>query len=135
MIRLPPISTRTDTLVPSATLFRSVLNTPAPPLQRNQYRFFLPTVAFAGTSSEWINDDRKLLLQGAFGRAGIYTGTRVVGFDVADGDVGSLGAQWRWAPQWAGAASFRSEEHTSELQSLMRISYAVFCLKKKTKKT
>src|SRR3546814_12138751 len=33
-------------------------------------------------------------------------GTRVVGFDVADGDVGSLGAQWRWAPQWAGAASF-----------------------------
>src|SRR3546814_9151942 len=31
-------------------------------------------------------------------------------------------------------ASFRSEEHTSELQSLMRISYAVFCLKKKTKK-
>src|SRR3546814_4645663 len=45
-----------------------VLNTPAPPLQRNQYRFFLPTVAFAGTSSEWINDDRKLLLQGAFGR-------------------------------------------------------------------
>src|SRR3546814_1841947 len=106
MIRLPPISTRTDTLVPSATLFRSGLNTPAPPLQRNQYRFFLPTVAFAGTSSEWINDDRKLLLQGAFGRAGIYTGTRVVGFDVADGDVGSLGAQLRWAPQWAGAASF-----------------------------
>src|SRR3546814_179343 len=88
MIRRPPRSTRTDTLFPYTTLFRS------------------PTVAFAGTSSEWINDDRKLLLQGAFGRAGIYTGTRVVGFDVADGDVGSLGAQWRWAPQWAGAASF-----------------------------
>src|SRR3546814_2337261 len=33
------------------------------------------------------------------------------------------------------AGSGRSEEHTSELQSLMRISYAVFCLKKKTKKT
>src|SRR3546814_288869 len=83
-----------------------VLNTPAPPLQRNQYRFFLPTVAFAGASSEWVNDERKLLLQGAFGRAGIYTGTRVVGFDVADGDIGSLGAQWRWAPQWTGTASF-----------------------------
>src|SRR3546814_18842011 len=128
MQRRPPRSTRTDTLFPYTALFRSlvtlwqrdlyldvgwrvnnglgVLNTPAPPLQRNQYRFFLPTVAFAGTSSEWINDDRKLLLQGAFGRAGIYTGTRVVGFAVADGDVGSLGAQWRWAPQWAGAASF-----------------------------
>src|SRR3546814_19327836 len=106
MIRLPPISTRTDTLVPSATLFRSVLNTPAPPLQRNQYRFFLPTVAFAGTSREWINDDRKLLLQGAFARAGIYTGTREVGFYAADGAAGSPGAQWPWAPPLAGAASF-----------------------------
>src|SRR3546814_7788815 len=34
---------------------------------------------------------------------------------------------------WADKAAYRSEEHTSELQSLMRISYAVFCLKKKTK--
>src|SRR3546814_2702692 len=40
-------------------------------------------------------------------------------------------------PSWESAArsSRRSEEHTSELQSLMRISYAVFCLKKKNKKT
>src|SRR3546814_2176796 len=36
-----------------------------------------------------------------------------------------------WARDFYRAASFRSEEHTSELQSLMRISYAVFCLKKK----
>src|SRR3546814_2040971 len=36
----------------------------------------------------------------------------------------------RWGGEWT-AISFRSEEHTSELQSLMRISYAVFCLKKK----
>src|SRR3546814_10610310 len=35
---------------------------------------------------------------------------------------------------WMTTEQFRSEEHTSELQSLMRISYAVFCLKKKTKK-
>src|SRR3546814_1740712 len=35
-------------------------------------------------------------------------------------------------PRGPGAVRFRSEEHTSELQSLMRISYAVFCLKKKT---
>src|SRR3546814_9379461 len=42
---------------------------------------------------------------------------------VAAGVIGSVGAQ-----------RVRSEEHTSELQSLMRISYAVFCLKKKTKK-
>src|SRR3546814_2690256 len=39
------------------------------------------------------------------------------------------------APSWGGMINgMRSEEHTSELQSLMRISYAVFCLKKKTKK-
>src|SRR3546814_6440130 len=37
------------------------------------------------------------------------------------------------AKRWAFATSSRSEEHTSELQSLMRISYAVFCLKKKNK--
>src|SRR3546814_1747441 len=37
---------------------------------------------------------------------------------------------WEWCPRWLAQ---RSEEHTSELQSLMRISYAVFCLKKKKK--
>src|SRR3546814_7448760 len=48
----------------------------------------------------------------------------------------------RWIPAFAGMtkrakglAAMRSEEHTSELQSLMRISYAVFCLKKKSKYT
>src|SRR3546814_3425633 len=43
----------------------------------------------------------------------------------------------RWHPQFGGVSGYfatRSEEHTSELQSLMRISYAVFCLKKKTHK-
>src|SRR3546814_5109045 len=43
-------------------------------------------------------------------------------------------AEWYNPLSWLGALR-RSEEHTSELQSLMRISYAVFCLKKKTKKT
>lgn len=83
-----------------------VLNTPAPALLRNQYRFYLPTVSFAGASSEWNQDATGLQLQGAFGRAGLYTGTRVIGFDVADGDVGALGAQWQWAPRWTGATSF-----------------------------
>ncbi|HJR73297.1 MAG TPA: hypothetical protein VJ806_06630 [Luteimonas sp.] len=83
-----------------------VLNTPSTSLLRNQYRFYLPTVSFAGASSEWNRDADGLQLQGAFGRAGLYTGSRVVGFDVADGEVAALGAQWRWAPQWTGAASF-----------------------------
>lgn len=83
-----------------------VLNTPSTPLQRSQYRFYLPTVAFAGVSSQWQDDQRGLLLQGSFGRAGLYNGTRMVGFELADGEAASLGAQWQWAPQWSGAASF-----------------------------
>ena len=82
-----------------------VLNTPAPPLQRNQYRFFLPTVTFVGASSEW-QQDGHLLLEGSIGRAGIYSGTHVRGFEIADGNVASLSAQWSWAPHWTGAASF-----------------------------
>src|SRR3546814_5401684 len=39
-----------------------------------------------------------------------------------------------WHERWRGPSQLRSEEHTSELQSLMRISYAVFCLKKKNNK-
>src|SRR3546814_6540645 len=48
------------------------------------------------------------------------------------GQVGSVLRHFRMSPK---AVFRRSEEHTSELQSLMRISYAVFCLKKKTKQT
>src|SRR3546814_7260136 len=51
-------------------------------------------------------------------------------FDIPAGDaVGVIG------PSAAGKSTLRSEEHTSELQSLMRISYAVFCLKKKNTNT
>src|SRR3546814_1872459 len=76
MIRRPPRSTRTDTLFPYTTLFRS---SPSPTA-------------------------RHALRRG----------------------------RWRpWERRRRGRASSRSEEHTSELQSLMRISYAVFCLKKK----
>lgn len=83
-----------------------VLNTPSTPLQRSQYRFFLPTVAFAGASSEWRNLRNDLLVQGSYGRAGLYNGTRLAGFELADGQTASLGAQWRWAPQWTGTAAF-----------------------------
>src|SRR3546814_10520656 len=80
MIRRPPRSTRTDTLFPYTTLFRSGHQ---------------PTLA----------------------------------------DHAAFGAGQARAGRDAGRARQRSEEHTSELQSLMRISYAVFCLKKKTKPT
>src|SRR3546814_1581342 len=93
MIRRPPRSTRTDTLLPYTTLFRSPRRDPARP--GNHVARFL---------------ERPLARQRArFGKIG-------GGKDI-DPAVGLL--------------HVRSEEHTSELQSLMRISYAVFCLKKK----
>src|SRR3546814_7102517 len=67
-----------------------------------------------------------------------YAPNELVGeFQLFDGlRRGELQAMNSFTQYWSGrvpAAVFRSEEHTSELQSLMRISYAVFCLKKKTK--
>src|SRR3546814_5472181 len=91
MIRRPPRSTRTDTLFPYTTLFRSVLDRPA----------HLPA-DFPGRAP------------GA--HAGADRGQAARGRDCLSPDR---------------LAGLRSEEHTSELQSLMRISYAVFCLKKK----
>src|SRR3546814_9303912 len=92
MIRRPPRSTRTDTLFPYTTLFRSRI--------RNQ-------------AHEEMEFDRRRCevhqLQSVHaGQSGRARRQRIRGL-------------------------FRSEEHTSELQSLMRISYAVFCLKKKIK--
>src|SRR3546814_4726062 len=88
MIRRPPRSTRTDTLFPYTTLFRSPNITP----DRET------------GLGEWSFEDFWQALHSGKGRHGelLYP-------------------------------AFRSEEHTSELQSLMRISYAVFCLKKKKK--
>src|SRR3546814_6155606 len=102
MLRRPPRSTRTDTLFPYTTLFRS--------------KFDLGI--------------KKL-------SAGIYEP------DIENGAIYTIGASrdgktWL-TPAEPGKRAFpvrnatRSEEHTSELQSLMRSSYAVFCLKKKKK--
>src|SRR3546814_1760731 len=110
MIRRPPRSTRTDTLFPYTTLFRSVR---------------ARTLHLAGEH----------LRAGGDGRVGRGVGDAIqrdallaVGRDVvARGGVRAIGTKC------APLARARSEEHTSELQSLMRISYAVFCLKKKTK--
>src|SRR3546814_17585260 len=94
MIRRPPRSTRTDTLFPYTTLFRSDV-----------------AVGQRGGSDDGTVGDAHpvvhfvLLFQAAQDRNGVFHRR------LADED--------------------RSEEHTSELQSLMRISYAVFCLKKK----
>src|SRR3546814_5220304 len=111
MIRRPPRSTRTDTLFPYTTLFRSR----------------------EARAAQRIGVSRSLSL------------SKREGAPVQDFPVHSLQRQIRlnlattaWATGFSpldcaqyNTAVGRSEEHTSELQSLMRISYAVFCLKKK----
>src|SRR3546814_2864247 len=109
MIRRPPRSTRTDTLFPYTTLFRALRAQEQGPGRRRQQRRRRRT-AEAG---------RRVMLV-AKGLRKRYRSREVVrdfGLTLDAGEVVGL----------------RSEEHTSELQSLMRISYAVFCLKKKNK--
>src|SRR3546814_3739183 len=97
MIRRPPRSTRTDTLFPYTTLFRSQL--------------------FLGEAIEF---GAALLFRSRFKLAARR-------HDVAT----AWTADGCRNPRLEDDVRERSEEHTSELQSLMRISYAVFCLKKK----
>src|SRR3546814_8204344 len=107
MIRRPPISTRTDTLFPYTTLFRSVDGA--------------RSVDKAGRAAACAP------ARGPFPRP--FLQERMV----AEPQIiiaGKIGEEPPFSPH-AGSALGRSEEHTSELQSLMRISYAVFCLKKK----
>src|SRR3546814_7435907 len=107
MKRRSPRSTRPDPLFPSTTLFRSLI------------RALAADLALADFDP----------LDCVLGEA--WNGARPAAFGAAEG--------WRTKGDTVErlellAAALRSEEHTSELQSLMRISYAVFCLKKKRKK-
>src|SRR3546814_7588581 len=109
MIRRPPRSTRTDTLFPYTTLFRS----------RHNYTLGLWQNHIERILAEWVHE---LGVR-------VQYGSEVTGFEQDE-----TGVEVRLADGRAlRAAYLRSEEHTSELQSLMRISYAVFCLKKKKK--
>src|SRR3546814_6355897 len=118
MIRLPPRFTRTDTLFPYTTLFRS----PAWSADRS----FCGCWREDADSDEPANHRPYLVAQR---RAHLVR--RIAGGRTRSG-AGLAGRQWRGQVDAAGGAGGRrSEEHTSELQSLMRISYDVFCLKKK----
>src|SRR3546814_10745401 len=104
MIRRPPRSTRTDTLFPYTTLFRSV--------QRDMLMSELYFKCNAPEKGDQMMTDIADYLEDQLDYyASLDPGRRQMGFRM------------------------RSEEHTSELQSLMRISYAVFCLKKKNNQT
>src|SRR3546814_10648187 len=118
MIRRPPRSTRTDTLFPYTTLFRS--------LEREGFKTRIPSVRTAESCgvAPLTNTEH-------------HHGTDPAAESHQPRQPGRQGQrQARLRPQLhrapgQGGAGNRSEEHTSELQSLMSISYAVFCLKKK----
>src|SRR3546814_3395246 len=109
MLRRPPRSTRTDTLCPYTTLFRSLVA-----------KIAMGCRGYGLPVAELISEGNIGLMQG------------VKKFEPDKGFRLATYAMW-----WIRASiqefilRSRSEEHTSELQSLMRISYAVFCLKKK----
>src|SRR3546814_3716777 len=121
MFRHPPKSTRTDTPFPSTTLFRS-----GPSARKGR------PAAQHGIHRRYIAAVRAMQHQ-----ARRQFQRRPAAFHRADDDaLGGLALPrlQRHDADGAGLAAQRSEEHTSELQSLMRISYAVFCLKKKKTK-
>src|SRR3546814_4751460 len=130
MIRRPPRSTRADPLFPYTTLFRAFRQLrpscapSSPPWRCRRDRHL----------QHWLNRSDAL----AFSRSQASIGAWI------DDGQHSMRGQCAWPQKGehvrdvvrlaeidTGVAHGRSEEHTSELQSLMRISYAVFCLKKK----
>src|SRR3546814_6524455 len=121
MIRRPPRSTRTDTLFPYTTLFRSAIFFP-PSDRRCAFRWTIHARRSKERSALRLDPLPHNLLRPHASRG-----------------RGAAHPRCRWglpaARQSLTASEERSEEHTSELQSLMRISYAVFCLKKKNKQS
>src|SRR3546814_6994628 len=109
MIRRPPRSTRTDTLFPYTTLFRSK--------RTNRKEFFLH-----GSRAPFKQ-------QGSFSALGAMA-QGVIHQHNGKQRFGNRRRAYAYAGIVPAQSLHRSEEHTSELQSLMRISYAVFCLKK-----
>src|SRR3546814_10331413 len=113
MIRRPPISTRTDTLFPYTTLFRS------PECRgdcdRRPRRSLIMAVD-PETLDQLVDTVRR------------YTREKLVPLEARVAEDDAIPEEI--LRDFREMGLFRSEEHTSELQSLMRISYAVFCLKK-----
>src|SRR3546814_6243678 len=110
MIRRPPRSTRTDTLFPYTTLFRSLIMW-LPEYLREVGNSLLKLIEEPASRTLFllVSEEPDRLLPTLLSRTQLVRTGRIQEEEVVN----------------------RSEEHTSELQSLMRISYAVFCLKKK----
>src|SRR3546814_7629355 len=122
MIRRPPRSTRTDTLCPYTTLFRSELVVLLPLV--TPHRGALLQVGVVPAAEHPVGALRQVQLK----HPGHATGEELA--VVADQHHATAQALDEGFQPLKTVEVERSEEHTSELQSLMRISYAVFCLKK-----
>src|SRR3546814_4162635 len=147
MIRRPPRATRTDTLLPYTTRFRSterVIDAFVGPTTRRERPQVVQTIREALTrvdtrSTYWaVNSivprrpDQRALFAKIRTPVLVVAGAEDRVFPVAEARTMAAaipGARFELLPD------ARSEEHTSELQSLMRISYSVFCLKKKNTQT
>jgi SdrD B-like domain len=68
-------------------------------LARSQYRFFVPTFAALGGTTEWIHDG-DVQLQASAGEPGNFDGLRLSGFQSLHGSLATVGAQWAFAPRW-----------------------------------
>src|SRR3546814_4167032 len=120
MLRRPPRATRTDTLFPYTTLFRSLP------------RWLMRAHWQAGGVSTFRRDNTKHKHNtNNINNTGENTTSWITSY-CRSSATNMRRAFKRHGPRWRRGA--RSEEHTSELNSLMRTPYAVFCLKKKNKK-
>src|SRR3546814_9135510 len=114
MIRLPPRSTRTDTLFPYTTLFRSSNAI----LLRNRFEFVDYSFYNLTENGFLTYQDLNISITSKFDIWARFSLFKTDGYNSR-------------IYTYENDLLYRSEEHTSELQSLIRISYAVFCLKKK----
>src|SRR3546814_10185693 len=139
MLRRPPRSTRTDTLCPYTTLFRSQRTCAASPRSvdrlRHHAKIGLHRLPAAGEAfarflfADRGHDDHILAMLPVDGGGDLVPGGKLAGIEQAKHFVELAAAAHRIEQHRLDELVRRSEEHTSELQSLMRISSAVFCLK------
>src|SRR3546814_1883075 len=129
MIRRPPRSTRTDTLFPYTTLFRSpgMEDTRGAPAAQD-WEAERQELAQRREQAAAMGGPEALAKHQARGRLNARERIALLCDAGSFRELGRIAGKGRYD---ADGFFQRSEEHTSELQSLMRISYAVFCLKKK----
>src|SRR3546814_10213534 len=133
MIRRHPRSPRTDPLFPDTTLFRSLK---ANALYRDGSKLSQPLASSILDDIADDDDDEAESLAGKVAAASQPERAQIVAERIIERIIERSQGRKRLPPRRKGytQTAIRSEEHTSELQSLMRISYAVFCIKKKTHK-